>query len=316
MAHSYKARLIFASRIPGIFNWDAGSHRWTLPTGQEGILFARPDGPLASATEFHVDIGGFKTQEEAREAGESLRAGLRMANALLTLGLHIPTAGEEVRRARLAPHVKEKLSKEYGTKIADCVFGLNVLSEVDELEFVSRATLNARPKDSAFILEAANAMWGIEDNLDERSRRAAELLNAASSDSSQKSAFLITYLALEVLMTQQERSGVAQKVLAELREVVDKSDLEGPERERLRSYLGEWKRTSIAVEIDNFVSLGSNEKIVVQGEPLREFLRNCRNLRNRITHPAKKTDQSVISDKALRGRRDGLREVILGFIWA
>lgn len=53
---TYKARLIFSARAPGLLNWETSTHNWTLPTGHQAELVARPDGPLAEATEFHRPI--------------------------------------------------------------------------------------------------------------------------------------------------------------------------------------------------------------------------------------------------------------------
>lgn len=311
---SYKFRLIFSANLPGIMSWESDSHPWALPSGRAARLVARPSGPLAEATEFHIDAGGFETVSEAREEGEWLRAALRLANAVLGLGLRVPTPTQEVPRAKLAPHVKERLAREHGANVIDCVFGLNVLEEECDFELIAKGNLSARPKDSDFIFEAACQLWGYSDKLDDVSIRATELLNSASRDPSSKSAFLIAFLALDVLMVRRKRPNAAQTVLAALCQVVDDSHLDSQEKARLRSHLGNWTWTSLGAEIDDFVSAGSNCNIEVRGKLLGDFLKECTRIRGKLAHPTHEDED--VSEELLNGYRNGLREIVLAIIWA
>jgi len=311
---SYKFRLIFASTSPGIMNWESDSHPWHLPSNRAATLVARPSGPLATAAEFHIDAGGFETAAAARDEGERLRSALRLANAVLGLSLRVPTATEEMPRARLAPQVKEQIAQEHGVNVVDCVFGLNVLEESSEFEFVVKGDLSARPKDSSFVFEAAGQLWGYGDKLDDVSMRATELLNSAARDPSLKSSFLIVFLAFDLLMARRKRPEAAQDVLAALRQVVDDSELQEQEKARLRSYLGAWTKTSLGAEIEEFVAAGSNRDIEVRGKPLAEFLRDCVKMRGKIAHPIH--SEGSCSEEVLRNCREGLRQVVLGIVWA
>lgn len=311
---SYKARLIFAARAPGILNWDTSSHAWALPDGRQAQLCARHVATLAEATEFHAEIGGFSSPEEAREAGEKLRGALRLTNAVLGLGLHVPALTQEVRRAQLAPHVKEKIAREHGASIVDCVFGLNILQEGDEFELAVQGDMSARPKHSDYVLDAACQLWGLDDNLDEPSKLGCELLNAASRDPSPRSAFLVSFLALDLLLERRERPDEAQEVLKSLQQVVDASSLTPADKNRLRSFLGGWRRTSLEAEINRHVSAGKNAAIKVQNELLGDFLMNCLKLRHRLAHPSEQG--AAIPEQELRERTAGLREVVRGIVWA
>src|SRR5690606_37883973 len=104
----------------GVLNWDSVSHVWHLPGGRTAVLNARDAESLAKATEFHIDIGGFAERQVAEKEGEKLRSALRLSNAVLGLGLHVALAQQEMPRARLAPHVKQKLADKHGVSVVDC----------------------------------------------------------------------------------------------------------------------------------------------------------------------------------------------------
>lgn len=313
---SYKVRLIFAASSPGVFNWKATSHCWQLPTGNRATLCARHVESLDEATEFHLDVGGFETAESALHVGELLRSALRLTNAVLALGLNVPSGDQEVNRAKLAPHVKEKIAKEHGAKIVDCVFGLNVLKDGEEFELAVKGELTAKPSNSAYILEAGSSLWGLGDSLDEPSKLACELLNSASRDASPRSAFLISFLALDLLLERTERSKESLEVIDELATVVSKSTLESAEKGRLQSVLGNLKNTSLSAELDHLVSLGTNSEIEVNEEPLAAFIIGCVKLRNKLAHPPKDASASKRTEDEIAKRRDGLRQIVLSIIWA
>ena len=313
---TYKARLIFGARVPGILNWDAGVREWQLPSGQRAVLTARHVGSLGEATEFHVDVEGFATPDEARVAGEKLRGTLRLVNAVLGLGLHVPSIDQEVPRARLAPHLKEKIADEYGAAIVDCVFGLNVLRDGEEFELAVRGVANARPENSDYVLEAASQLWGLEDRLDDLSKLACELLNSASRDPSPRSAYMIAFLALDMLMERRERPKDALQVLGDLQKLVDAANLPLPDKQRLRGFLGAWRHTSLEAELDRFATAGANAGMVVEGELLPEFLKSCLKLRHRLSHPPKEPGAPAIDESELVRRGNGLRYVVLAIVWA
>lgn len=314
---SYKARLIFAARAPGLLNWDTPRHSWTLPTGHRAELRSRPDGSLAEATEFHIDVVGFATVEEARTTGEQLRGALRLANAVLGIGLNVPAAAQEIPRARIATDMKEEIARSCGTAVAECVFGLNVLKQDEEVEYVVKGRLSTSPRDSTFMLDAIDSLWGLEDRLDTPSRTACELLNTAARDPSPRSGFLVSFLALDVLLERRKRPEEAQEVLKTLRRAIDGSSLPQAEQERLHSFIGQWKHTSLGAEIERFVEAGANAEIVVQGERLGPFLDACMKLRHCLAHPTSSDDgSSTASERELNKRRLGLREVVRGLVWA
>jgi hypothetical protein len=315
-APTYKARLIFRTRAPGILNWETASHEWLLPGDRKAVLYARHVATLAEATEFHAEIGGFASPEQAREVGEKLRGALRLANAILGVGLNVPALTQEVRRAQLAPHVKEKIAREHGASIVDCVFGLNVLRDGEEYEMAVSGGISAKPKHSEYVLDAASRLWGIDENFDEQSRLVCELLNGASRDPSPRSAFLVSFLALDLMLERRDRPEEAQHVLKSLRKVVEDSSLAPADKARLSSFLGSWQRTSLGAEIDHFVSLGSNATTNVQGEPLGDFLKRCLKIRHKLAHPSKDGSAQTITEGEFMTRCHGLRQVVMAVVWA
>lgn len=312
----YTARLIFAARFPGIFTWPEESHSWNLPIGKSATLRARGASELKNAKEFHIDVDGFECPNEAREAGEKLRDSLRLANAILGFGLLIPTSDAETPRARLAPNIREQISADHGISIVDCVFGLNVLREGAEAEFVMKGDLVVRAKDSGYILESTSQLWGVSNRLDGLSTMAVELLNSAVRDPSYTSRFLITYLALDIVLQRRKRSGKVLQVVKELIALVDTSLLESREKRALRSYLGGWKTTSLRTEIERLANHGNNGEVLLGNEPLPVFLDACRKLRNRLSHPPADATTWGRLELEAQSRAKELRSVVLNVIWA
>ena len=313
---TYKARLILAATKPGIFNWESDTRVWRLPTGDNAVLNARHVDSLAEATEFHIDVGGFPNPDAARSVGEQVRGTLQLTNAILGLGLNVPSVDQEVERAKLSPHLKEKFAKEHGAVFVDCVFGLNVLKEGDEFELAVKGTAHSKPSDSGFILEMGTQLWGANARLDRVSRLACELVNTSLRDHSPRSAFLVSFLALDLLLERSKRSDDANAILDQVVDMVKKSALDDAEKSRLSSFLGSARYTSLSAEIDRFVSLGSNQDITVNEEPLGTFLQNCLKLRHKLAHPPKGPDSLPNDDKDIDARRRGLHQVVMNIIWA
>ena len=313
---SYKARLIFSSRTAGLFNWPSGSHEWTLPSGHKATLFARHADALDQATELHIDVFGFKSPGTALEVGETLRGALRLANAVLGLGLVVPSEAQEKPKLRVSEHVKNRIEEAHGARVADCVFGLNVLREADEIEYATQGRLRAKPSDSRFILEATTKLWSVHSRLDDLSSTACELLNSALQDASPRSAFLTTFLALDLLLERRPRSDQSLALLDRLIERVEKSRIDVGDRNRLKAYLGGGKRTGLSAEIEQFALTGNNNDLKIGELTLLEFLKDCNKVRQRLAHPSKEPNADILDSAPLHERAVELRKIVLAIVWA
>ena len=312
---TYKARLPFTTRTPGVFNWSESVHEWQLPTGNIALLEARHADSLVLATDFHIDAVGFESAEDARVAGEELRSALQLANIVFGLRLSIPLRDQKTKRTTLGAELKESIERKLGASPVDSIFGVSVLEEGQEFEISAAAGLSAKPSNSEFILEATSKFWGLGDCLDEPSKIACELLTSAESDSSPRGSFLITYLSLEVLLQPRRRSIEAIAIVERLAETVRNSRISDVEKKHLLGALGSLKKTSTRSEIERLVNTEGGSSRVVNGEKLGEFLNACYKLRQKLAHPPSKSSVGLPQENELEERRVGLREVIRDVVW-
>jgi hypothetical protein len=87
-------------------------------------LVARNGDTLADATSFQLEGTGFGDETAAREAGEKLRLRLRLLNAMLGLGINVPTT--DLASTSISEHVKAKLQSEHQAVIMDGIRDLAV----------------------------------------------------------------------------------------------------------------------------------------------------------------------------------------------
>src|SRR5690606_11662591 len=124
---SYRFRLRFAARTPGTLPFDADTTSVELAEGLAIDLVARNADTVAAATAFHIEAGGFGTEQAARDAGERLRTRLRLLNAILGLGINVPATDKASANASQA--LKDLMGKPHGVQIMDSVWGLAVFPD-------------------------------------------------------------------------------------------------------------------------------------------------------------------------------------------
>lgn len=94
MDNLHKFRLTLFHANPGFFNLDCSSFGYEVNRDIGLEVFARDSDELIQATKYHIDCGGFESEEVAFAAGEELRKKLRLLNSVLDLGLVIHTKDE------------------------------------------------------------------------------------------------------------------------------------------------------------------------------------------------------------------------------
>jgi hypothetical protein len=304
----FRFRLTFHHSSPGFFRFDEQSVPLDLGDELTLNLTARDADTLAKAKRFHIEGRSFPSEEAAHSVGERLRLRLRVLNSLLGLGITVPVV--DSRRAAVADAVKEKVLRETGGVIVDTVEGLAVISDdPDHFEQVVAGGASVYPRDPAYVLTALAVVWPVEMQLDERAEDALEILGVATTELSPRAKFLTTYLALERMIDRLPRSEVAQKLIEELQDRVQKSDLDDGDKKSLVSSLGNLREQSFRTALFALVAR-LNPPPTIDGMPARIFLSECVDIRNTIAHNAM-LGASVDLAKA----SDGLRHFIMSLIW-
>jgi hypothetical protein len=308
MAETYRFRLTFHHSRAGLFRFEKQAETFTLSGGLELTVVARDAQSLSEATRFHMEGRGYENEESARSAGERLRLRLRLMNALLGLGVTVPT--KDTTSGGLSDEIKEKMREQSGAIVLDTIVGLAVFPDDERyVEFVTAAHAQVHPGDPTYLFTALSEFWPIEMCLDERSQDALEILGHAVTEASPRTKFLLTYLAAERLVDRSMRSTHAIELIRKFQKEVRMAGLEAREADSLMGALAALhERSFSSALVDLGRSVQTEEKF--GDKPLREFLSSCIEIRNKIVHNA-----APSSDMDLNKMSDGLRKFCMGLIW-
>lgn len=176
-------------------------------------------------------------------------------------------------------------------------------------------TMSTRPTDPEYILETLRSLWKIDCTLDPASEVALHLVGAAILEGSGKAAFLSCYLALEQLIERKPRNRPAIELIDRFRKQVDKAarrkgtPISEGERSSLSAALKNLHKESFKGALLRFAARIAEPKSI-QDLPLKRFLTQCVDTRNRIAHGGD------VDEASLPGMTSGLRQFVLGSIWS
>lgn len=313
-APPYRFRLRLASRQPGKFAFSEPETQVKVSETVTLEIAARNAETLDAATNYHIDATGFATPEDAHSAAEALRVRLRLLNAILGLGLNIPV-GDKVT-SQVSNDIKLKFKTEHGATILDSVWGALVFAD-DGLHqecFIS-GNIIVRPSDPSYVLEGLQTLWKLPISLDEQSEIALHILCLATQETSDKAAFLTSYLALEQLVDRETRSVAAQEVLRRFQsELVElASDKTHPltdiEAQSINGLLGSLTEESFPSALARLGKQIATPAIICGMTPAK-FLSACVSARNKIAHNAEPETTIPLADLA-----KSLREFVISMIW-
>jgi hypothetical protein len=304
----YRFRLTFHRRTPGFFALDQESADFQIADGLNVRLTARDADILSEATRFHFEAGGFQTEETARTIGERLRLRLRVLNSMLDLGITVPTT--DTRSGGVSEEIKRKALEKTGGIAMDNIVGLAVYPDDGKhFEYVMAGSGTVYPSDPTFLFKALAKSWPMEMQLDERTQDALEVLSRASTETSDRAKFLLTYLAVERLVDRASRSAAAKALIKEFSDRTQSAGLDQKETDSLVGAIASLNEQSFPSALFALVERIANP-IPIQGMSLREFLSACVTARNRITHNAVLDPSTDLSKLAT-----GLRQFAMMLIW-
>jgi hypothetical protein len=275
---------------------------------------ARNAETLDAATNFHIDGTGFTSAEAARHAAEALRVRLRLLNAILGLGLNIPV-GDKVS-AQVSDEVKNKLKSEQGATVVDSIWGTSVFPDDGlHFEYVISGNIVVTPSDPGYLLESIKKLWGLDISLDKESEDALQILCLATQETSDKAAFLTSYLALEELVERRPRSEAAKEVLQHFKKELSElgADSAHPllpeEASSLVGVIGSLNEESFSSALSR---LGRQiaQPAEICGVPVPKFLSACIDARNKIAHHAEPETAIPLGELS-----KALREFVLMLVW-
>lgn len=310
----YRFRLRLAARQPGKLAFSAPQVQIQVSDNLTLEVAARNAETLDAATNFHIDGAGFASAAEATAAAEALRVRLRLLNAMLGLGLNIPV-GNKIT-SQVSEGMKNQLKSEHGATVIDSVWGASVYPDDERhLECFASGNIIVRSSDPSYLLMALKTLWGLDISLDGPSEDALQILCLATQETSDKAAFLTSYLALEQLIDRQSRSEAARKVLRRFQDELNAlgadnaSPLESDEATSLAGVLGSLSKESFSSALKRF------EKKIVQppefcGLSISKFLSACIEARNKIAHHAEPDTRIPLADLS-----KSLREFVLALVW-
>jgi hypothetical protein len=310
----YKFRLRLATKHPRKFAFNTAEEAFNLPDGLQLTLVARNANSLDEATTFHIDGGGFPTEVEAKAAGEALRNKLRLLNAILAFGLNIPVG--DTPSASVSDEVKDKVASKHAGVVVDSVWGLLTFPDDGmHFEYVVGGSLEVRPSQPEYLFNALKTLWSLNVQLDGQSEEALQILGLANLETSEKAAFLTSYLALEQLIERRIRSRVSKKLIEQFTAQLQKagkrkrSPIPPTEVQSLRGALSALQEESFSSALARFGRSIENPTHI-QGIPVQRFISACTDARNKIAHHAEPRTRYPLVQLT-----DGLRELAIGLIW-
>jgi hypothetical protein len=305
---TYRFRLTFYHSRPGLFRFEEPSKSFSMGGGIDLTVTARDAKLLSEATRYHIEAGGFPDEESARSAGGRLRLCLRVLNAMLGLGISVPT--KDTTSGGASAEMKKELHEKHGAVVLDTIVGLAVFPDDEHyVEMVVAGHGHVYPGDPAYLFTALAEVWPIEMSLDERSQDALEILGHAMTEASPRSKFLLTYLAVERMVERSKRSDAAVAVIKGLQEQVRAAGLEPREADSLIGALAQLHERSLTSALSDLGRRIKTEELYCDRSPA-EFLSLCIEVRNRIVHNAD-TPNGVDLNKI----SDGLRKFCMMLIW-
>lgn len=312
---AFRFRLRIASKQGGKFAFTEPEVSIVVSESLTFDLAARNAESLDKATNYHLDAGGFESEQAARAAAEALKVRLRLLNAILNLGLNIPT--EDKISGQVSEQIKNKMKMEHGATAIDSVWGINVYPDDGlHFEYVFSGNIEVRPSDPSYIFEGLKTLWPLDISLDAVSETALHILGLATQETSDKAAFLASYLALEQLIERKPRSDAAQAQIRrfqqELTELSTGSPnaILAPELRSLTGALAALNEESFSSALSRF-GKGITVPTLIKGVTPQRFLSACIDARNKIAHRAEPSTKIPLGELAA-----GLREVVLGLIWS
>lgn len=304
---TYRFRLTAYHPAPGFFALDEKVASITLADGLEISLVPRDADTLGAATKYHFEAGGFPTEDAARAAGEHLRQSLQFLIAVFGLTLRMPTEDKVSSSTNQA--IKDK-AREMGLQLFDSYSGLSILPDDGmSAEFVVAGAGEVRPSDPTFVLKAIDAVWSLNVQLDDTSKRVLELLAIGAAHVSDVIKFLTTYLAVELLIPRRQRSPEAIALLNEFSVRVAQSDLQATERDGLVSALGHLRAEPFSVAFRSFMATIDSPK-EFGGVLVKDLAGDSIRLRNAIAHQASPQDLAKAGSLA-----NALRQFALSNVW-
>jgi hypothetical protein len=261
-----------------------------------------------------VDCGGFATEAVARSTGDALRTKLRLINAIFGVGLSVPVG--DTPSGGVSTQVKKEVAARNAGVVIESVWGLQTFpDDGNHFEYVIGGNLNVQPSDPDYIFNALKAIWDTTVKLDSASEEALQILVLAGLETSDKAAFLTTYLAVEQLIVRAKRSTVARNLIdrfgRELQRASNRkrSPILSAEVQSLRGALSALQEESFS---SAFARFGRSlvKPTLVQRIPVTRFISVCISARNKIAHQAE--PKSIYPFNQLTA---GLRELAVGLIW-
>lgn len=310
----FRFRLRLTARQPGKLPFPKPEVQIEVSDSLTLEVAARNAETLNAATNFHIDGTGFPSAEAAIHAAAALRVRLRLLNAILGLGLNIPVGDKA--SAQVSEEIKNKLKSEQGATVVDSIWGASVFPDDGlHFEYVVSGNVVVGPSDPGYLLEGIKKLWTLDISLDKQSEDALQILCLATQESSDKAAFLTSYLALEELVDRRPRSDAAREVLRRLQKELSElgADSAHPllpeEASSLVGVLGSLNEESLSSAL-NRLGRQIAQPTEICGLAIPKFLSACIDARNKIAHHAEPETAIPLGELS-----KALREFVLMLVW-
>ncbi|OKH19951.1 HEPN domain-containing protein [[Limnothrix rosea] IAM M-220] len=252
---------------------------------------------MSNATEFIFSAGGFESEQEALELGQSLKNCLLVLGAKWRLGIDV---GHDIASGTWADSLKQMMAEKFNLRLVDNVHGLCVIpDDLPSTAMTISASGVVDPKTSQDFGEEILSLLNQSPNLNQKDRLAFELYGSSHYEKSMRSKFLTLVLSIESLLELKDRQDDVQKLVDQLQQIVHDSEICKHEKNSIRGTLKWLRKESIGQGLKRLSDTFLSDK-EYGGIPARKFLSHCYGVRSQLVHNgchSDKTDLNILSSQ-------------------
>lgn len=253
-----------------------------LPTPAAHLRLAawKRDVPIEDGPRVFLVGGPYDSAELAREDGQRARKAVLLWALQRRLAINL---GDNRKRAVLTAAGAEYFANQIGAPVRQQLHGLDVYEQIDGQRFID---INMQPGLRVGVDTAVSAIarWYADNpHLTEKQELAAELYCSAHFDAPFRSRFLTLMTALEAFLEYQPRADDVRRLVQQLEDLVESSQVEKREKQSLHGSLG-WLYEESISQAGRRTARHLLPDGLYDGKSSDKYFSECYELRSTIVH--------------------------------
>lgn len=277
----YQFRLRFFTPFFGKIQHESNRLEFPFSQKQTLILTSSNGESLSNTTEFILSASGFKSECQALEIARSFKNCLLILGAQWHLGID---AGKKIIDSDLSDAAKADMIRKVKARPIDNAYGLSIFPEGTNIITISgNMTMVSAPKTAQKFGTELLSLINQSLKLTPKDMLSFELYNSSHYEKSIRSKFLTLILAVESLLELENRQDDVQKLVDQLKQIVQNSAINKEEKNSIRGTLKWLYKESIGQGLKRLSDTFLYDK-EYGGVPAKKFLSKCYDVRSQLVH--------------------------------